>query len=98
MNRDQALDILRRHQVELSQRGVRRAALFGSTARDQATAESDVDILVELDPSEPFDVFSYVALTDFIRDLFPGRVDVANGGALKPHVRASAQRDAIYAF
>jgi len=98
MECDQALDVLRRNRVELSRRGVQRAALFGSTARGQADPDSDLDILIELDPDVLLDVFSYVALTDFIRDLFRVRVDVANSDALKPHVRTSAQRDAIYAF
>jgi predicted nucleotidyltransferase len=99
MDRDQALEVLRAHRDELSRRGVRHAALFGSTARGQAQPGSDLDIMVDLDPAAELDVFGYVVLIDFIRDLFVRmRVDVSNHEALKPHVRATAERDAIYAF
>jgi predicted nucleotidyltransferase len=99
MDRDQALEVLRANRDELRRRGVRHAALFGSTARGQAKPGSDLDIMVDLDPFVELDVFGYVALTDFIRDLFArNRVDVSNHEALKPHVRATAERDAVYAF
>ena len=99
MDRDQALELLRAHRDELSRRGVRRAAQFGSTARGQAGPDSDLDIMVDLDPAADLDVFGYVALIDFIKDLFARtRVDVSNHDALKPHVRVTAERDAIYAF
>jgi predicted nucleotidyltransferase len=43
-------------------------------------------------------VFDYVALKEYIADLFDGRVDVVSRDALKPYVRPSATADAIYAF
>jgi len=47
MNRTQALEVLSRAKPELAQRfGVTRLALFGSTARDTARPDSDVDIIV----------------------------------------------------
>ncbi len=47
MNRDQVLAVLRHSKPMLaSQYGVRRLALFGSTARDTARDDSDVDVLV----------------------------------------------------
>lgn len=50
MNREHALDLLRRSKSELQARfGVTRLALFGSTARDAARSDSDVDVLVAFD-------------------------------------------------
>jgi predicted nucleotidyltransferase len=47
MNRQRALELLTRSKPELQTRfGVTRLALFGSTARDEASGGSDVDILV----------------------------------------------------
>jgi predicted nucleotidyltransferase len=89
---------LRAHQAELRRRGVRHAALFGSIARGEAKRGSDIDIMVELDPSAPIDVFDYVGITQYLSDLFPARVDVANRSSLKSIVRPSAERDAVYAF
>jgi uncharacterized protein len=98
MKSDEAIAILRRHADDLRARGVQHAALFGSVARGDAGPDSDIDVMIELDPSVPFDVFRYVGLTMFIEELFPGRVDVVDRTALKPYVRGSATVDAIYAF
>jgi hypothetical protein len=54
--------------------------------------------MIELAPDASLVIFAYVEPKDFIAKLFPGRVDVVNKDALKPHVRASAVTDTIYAF
>ncbi|MFM7675833.1 MAG: nucleotidyltransferase family protein [Synechococcus sp.] len=52
---EQVLTLLRAHQSEWQQRyQLQRIGLFGSTARNEATASSDVDVWVELDPLTPF--------------------------------------------
>jgi predicted nucleotidyltransferase len=52
---EQVLALLRARQGEWRQRyQLQRIGLFGSTARNQATATSDVDVWVELDPLTPF--------------------------------------------
>ena len=98
MDRDAAIATLRAHEAELRARGVQRAALFGSTARGEAGPASDVDVMVEIDPAARIDLYDYVGIIQFIEDLFPVKVDVANRANLKPHVRPSAERDAVYAF
>ena len=98
MTRDDIIATLRAHESELSRRGVRHVALFGSAARRDAGPQSDIDILVDIDPEAPVGVFEYVGITQFLADLFPVPVDVANLARLKPLVRPHAERDAIYAF
>lgn len=98
MTREQVIATLLAHEPELRQRGVLHAALFGSIARGDANSASDIDILVELVPNAPMDLFEYIGITHYLADLFPNRVDVANHSHLKPHVRPSAERDAVYAF
>ena len=49
MDRDVALAVIRRHEAELRRLGVVRLSLFGSTARGEAGAGSDVDVAVGLD-------------------------------------------------
>src|SRR5437667_12691677 len=98
MNCQEALAILLKHRDALQARGVRHAALFGSVARGEARPDSDLDILIELDPSAELDVFAYVGLRRYIAELFTGPVDVVDRDALKPHVRPPAESDAIYAF
>jgi len=101
MTLNEAINVLRTHEAELRGRGVRRAAVFGSVARGEAGPQSDVDILVELDPDRRLDVFAYVGLKRYIAGLFAAEVaevDVVNRAALKPHVGEPAGRDAVYAF
>ena len=54
--------------------------------------------MVEIDPASKLGLWEYVAVITFIEEMFPQKVDVANRATLKPHVRPSAERDAVYAF
>jgi predicted nucleotidyltransferase len=98
MNSRDAIAILRQHEQALRARGVRRAALFGSIVRGEAGPGSDIDIMIELDPALPLDVYEYVGLKEYISGLFDGRVNVVNRDGLKPHARGPATADAVYAF
>ena len=60
--------------------------------------ESDIDILIELNPSYKMDIFSYVGLKDQIANFFDSPVDVIHKDALKKGLRGSVQNEAIYAF
>jgi uncharacterized protein len=53
----EVIETSRRHQAEPHRRGVRHAALFGSLARGEARPDSDIDILLELDPDAPISLF-----------------------------------------
>lgn len=98
MKRDAVIARLKEAERQLKARGVSHAALFGSVARGEERPDSDIDIMVEIDPSAQLGVFAYVGLVRSIAEMFPDRVDVSNRAALKYYVRPSAERDAIYAF
>lgn len=98
MNRPQILAKLKEREGDLRARGVSHAALFGSRARGDNRADSDIDIMVEIDPTATIGVYQYVSLKDYIVDLFEGRVDVVSRDSLKPYVRSAATADAVYAF
>ena len=72
--------------------------MFGSVARGDNRPDSDIDILVEFDPDAHATVFDYVGVKELIAGFFDDRVDVIDREALKPHLRSSSERDAIYAF
>jgi predicted nucleotidyltransferase len=98
MSTEDVLAILRRYESALRARGVRHAALFGSTARGDNRPDSDIDILVEFDPDAHVGVFEYVGVKEYIESLFSQPVDVIDREGLKPHLRQSSARDAVYAF
>lgn len=94
----EVLETLRAHEQELRRLGVRHAAVFGSVARGEATAGSDIDVLVDLDEHQPIGIFEYARLKLYVGDLVGGRGDVVNGRTLKPMLRDNILRDAIHAF
>lgn len=89
---------LRRHEDELHRQGVAHVALFGSVARGEARAHSDIDILIDLDPEADLSVFDYVDLKEYIAGLFDGPVDVVNRNGLKPYIKPTVLTDMVYAF
>lgn len=92
MNRQHALELLRRSKPELQARfGVTRLALFGSTARDAARADSDVDVLVAFDG--PATSRRYFGVQFYLEDLLGQPVDLVTEKALRPELRPFVERD-----
>jgi predicted nucleotidyltransferase len=94
MKRDQVIHVLSKRRGELaSQYGVKSLALFGSMARDQATAASDVDLLVEFD--RPVGYFGLFALQDHLESLLGCKVDLGTPASLKPRIRERVMRECV---
>jgi predicted nucleotidyltransferase len=92
------LGALHAHEIDLRRRGVCHAAVFGSVARGEARADSDIDVLVELDPQLPIGLFEYARLKLYIAELLGDSADVVNRKTLKPLLRDAILRDAVNAF
>lgn len=74
--------------------GATSLGLFGSTARDVASAESDVDILVSFDGPATADRF--FGLQFLLEDLMHCNVDLITDKALRPEIRHYVEKDLIY--
>jgi predicted nucleotidyltransferase len=98
MKRDEIIERLKEREADWRAHGVTHAALFGSVARNEQNAGSDIDILVDLDPAIIVTMFDYAGLKDYVASLFQGSVDVIDREALKRRVQPHATADAIYAF
>jgi uncharacterized protein len=94
MRREAALRILGEARAEIASRfGVKTLRLFGSTARDEAGPDSDVDILVEFELPATFD--GYFSLLHFLEDRFGCEIDLVTEKGLKERVRLHVEKDAI---
>lgn len=80
---------------------VRRISVFGSYARGEATQESDIDLLVELKPSEARPVlglFEFIRLEDALKKTLGREVDLITEGGLNPRRRPSIERDMVVLY
>jgi uncharacterized protein len=98
MNTHDALATLRRYEADLRARGIRHAGVFGSVARGDNRSDSDLDIIIDIEPTAHVTLFDYVGLKEYIAGLFEGAVDVVSRESLKPHIRPAVTADTIYAF
>ena len=94
MEREMVLDLLRMHIGDLTLLGVRSLALFGSLARDEATPESDVYLVVNLEAPYTFD--RYIRVKFYLEDLLGRPVDLVMAETLKPRALKMAQQEAIH--
>ncbi len=95
---DQIVMTLRAHEAELRAAGVSRLSLFGSVARGEAGADSDVDLVAELDPEARIGLFRLVALEQRLSELLGRTVDLLPGPIEGVRLRANIERDCRCAF
>ncbi|MCX5961583.1 MAG: nucleotidyltransferase family protein [Cyanobacteria bacterium] len=88
------LKILREQPDFFQQYKIKTLALFGSTARNQATENSDLDFLVEFIGTSTFD--GYMDLLFYLEDLFKRPVDLVTEKALRAELRPYIDSEKIY--
>ncbi len=98
LNLQEALKRLKASEPELRNLGANHVAIFGSVARGESNAKSDIDVLVELDESQSLGLFEYSRLRIYLNDILGGSADVVNARTLKPMLRGNIERDAVNAF
>jgi uncharacterized protein len=93
LSRNEAVTRLQSAEAQIRSYGVQRLALFGSVLRDEAQADSDVDLLVEFAPDQKtFDHFMGLAL--FLEDLLERRVELVTPESLSPYIGPHILREA----
>jgi predicted nucleotidyltransferase len=73
-------------------------AVFGSVARGENRPDSDIDIMIDIDPAARLGVYEYVGLKDYIAGLFDRPVDVVSRDGLKPYLKHDAISAAVDVF
>ncbi|WP_448191710.1 nucleotidyltransferase family protein [Azospirillum sp. sgz301742] len=89
---------LRKHEAELRARGVLHLGIFGSVARGEERPDSDLDLLVAIDPKARVGLLQFVALERHIEELIGCPVDLAEYDVLKPTFQAEALKDEVRVF
>jgi len=90
---EEILERLRQARPQLARDfGVKRIAVFGSYARGEQRADSDVDVLVEVDPSIGL---RFVDLADRIESLLGVRTDVVSRRAISPRHWAVIEKELV---
>jgi predicted nucleotidyltransferase len=92
-SRQEIVEALRQARPQLAREfGVRRLALFGSYARGDQRDDSDVDVLVEVDPSIGL---RFVDLAEQIETLLGVRADVVSRRAISPSHWALVEKELV---
>lgn len=94
MRRAEVIRLIRRHRPELEQLGACRVSLYGSTARDEAGALSDVDVVVDGPDGRALGLFRLARIAETLEQILASPVDVISRSGLN---HASALRDRIAA-
>lgn len=95
MNRALVIKMLTQSKAVLAARyGVTHLALFGSTARDSARSDSDIDILVAFDG--PATSERYFGVQFYLEDQLGQPVDLVTEKALRPELRPYIEKEAVH--
>lgn len=89
---------LREHERELRAAGIVHLRIFGSVARGEATAASDLDLMVDFDRSQPLTLIKVANLQSNLTDLLGMDVDLSSPEWMKESVKSEALREAVLAF
>ena len=95
LRKDEAIKLLSQHKPELIRRfGITDLALFGSTARDEARPDSDIDVLVSFDG--PATSKRYFGVQFYLEDMLGSPVDLVTDKALRPQLKPYVEASAIH--
>ncbi|MBI5831471.1 MAG: nucleotidyltransferase family protein [Armatimonadetes bacterium] len=97
MTLEQVRAVLATHRVELSELGIAGLSVFGSVARGEAGPDSDVNMLVDLDPAKRVSRFGFVGIQLALEDLLGVKVDLVERSAVRERWREDIENEAVRA-
>ena len=96
--KDEILTALGTLEKPLRERGLKSLAVFGSVIRGEARTDSDIDVLVDVEPDVRFSLIDLVALKDFLEDRLNRKVDVVTKSGLESTIRDRVLSEAESVF
>jgi uncharacterized protein len=98
MTRDEALRKLQGQADAIKALGATSLYLFGSTARNEADANSDVDLFIDYDPRGRFNALDLVAAKRLLEEHLGVEVDLTTRKGLHPLIREEIEAGATRVF
>jgi predicted nucleotidyltransferase len=95
MSRDEIISRIRKHADAIRAEGATALYLFGSVARDQAKADSDVDVFVDYDLNAKFSLLSMSGIRIIIMDEVGREVDITTRNSLHPRLKDQILSEAV---
>jgi len=97
MNKDEVIKRLKLHRPELQAMGIDHLFVFGSVARGDQGAGSDIDLLAEFNPSARLG-FAIVGIQRRLEEILESPVDLLRAPVKKPRLKKAIESEAITAF
>ena len=98
MDRTDAITKLKQHADAVKGMGATALYLFGSTARNEAGASSDLDLFIDYDPATRFSLIDLIGIKQFLEETLAVEVDVTTRSSLHPMLRKDIERSAVRVF
>ena len=98
MKRNQIIDRLRDNADAMRGMGATALYLFGSTARGERTAGSDVDLFIDYDENARFSLLDLVGIKQFLEEAIAVEVDITTRDSLHPMLKDDIERAAYRVF
>ena len=98
MTRTEAISQLLRHADAIKAMGATSLYLFGSTARNEAAADSDLDLFLEYDPESRFSLIDLVGIKLFLEETLGIEADVTTRDSPHPMLKDKIERSAVRIF
>ncbi|NPV02973.1 MAG: nucleotidyltransferase family protein [Brevinematales bacterium] len=95
MNREEILSILHAHRGELRELGLKRIGVFGSSARNEASEDSDIDMMAEFE-QDKLSYRNYMKLYDFLIEITRRKIDLLTPGGVSPYIKPYIDKEIVY--
>ena len=81
-----------------STKPVQKAYIFGSFARNQQTRKSDIDILVDIEPSYLMSLIEFGGMLEDLKELLNRKVDLVSSDGISKHLKPVIEQEKILIY